>query len=195
VQSEAGPVAIGVDRVQGARHEIIRPLPSGAGALPLLTGACFDPDGNPRLVFDPRGLAEVVRRAEAPLPDSKNESRLPILIVDDSVTTRMLEQTILEANGYEVDFAVSGEEAFQKVRKRRYGLMLVDVEMPGMNGFEVLEKARLDPELRNVPAILVTTRNSPDDRRRGMEAGARAYLLKTDFDEGLLLQTIRGLIG
>jgi two-component system chemotaxis sensor kinase CheA len=121
--------------------------------------------------------------------------RAPILVVDDSLTTRMLEQNILESAGYEVDLAVSAEDGLQKARQRRYGLFLVDVEMPGMNGFEFVAKTRGDPDLREVPAILVTSLNSAEHRRRGIEVGAHAHIVKGEFDENRLRGLIRDLIG
>ena len=92
------------------------------------------------------------REEEAPAP------RAPILVIDDSLTTRMLEQSILESAGYEVDVAVSAEEALDKARARRYGLFIVDVEMPGMDGFEFVRVTRAEPRLSSTPAILVTSR-------------------------------------
>jgi two-component system chemotaxis sensor kinase CheA len=107
----------------------------------------------------------------------------------------MLEQSILEAAGYEVELATSGEEALEKARRARYAVFVVDVEMPGMNGFELLERFRADPALATTPAILVTSRATPDDRRRGEAAGARAHIDKGAFDAGHLLRAIRGLTG
>jgi two-component system chemotaxis sensor kinase CheA len=115
--------------------------------------------------------------------------------VDDSLTTRMLEQSILESAGFEVDLAVSGEEALGKARRRRYSLFLVDVEMPGMDGFELVEQVRSDPLLRDIPAILVTSRSAPADRRRGAEVGAAGFVVKSEFDQADLLSRIRRLLG
>jgi two-component system chemotaxis sensor kinase CheA len=106
----------------------------------------------------------------------------------------MLEKSILESAGYEVDLAISAEEALAKAAGRRYALFLVDVEMPGMDGFAFIAKTRADPDLREVPAILVTSRNAPEDRRRGIEAGAQAYIVKGEFDQGQVLETIRKLV-
>jgi two-component system chemotaxis sensor kinase CheA len=118
-----------------------------------------------------------------------------VLVIDDSLTTRMLEQTILESAGYEVETAASAEEGLVRARARRFALVLVDVEMPGMDGFEFVARTREDPALRATPAILVTSRHSPDDRRRGEEVGARAYIVKGEFDQEHLLRTIRLLVG
>lgn len=118
-----------------------------------------------------------------------------MLVVDDSLTTRMLEQSILESAGYEVELATSAEEALSKAKEKRYGLFVVDVEMPGMDGFEFVASTRADPDLRETPAILVTSRGSAEDRQRGRDAGARGYIVKGEFDQGHLLQAIRELIG
>jgi two-component system chemotaxis sensor kinase CheA len=121
--------------------------------------------------------------------------RPSVLIIDDSLTTRMLEQSILESAGYEVDLATSGEEGLGKAREKQYGLFLVDVEMPGMDGFEFVSRTRADPVLGTIPSILVTSRNAVDDRRRGEQVGARAYIVKGEFDQELLLRKIREFVG
>jgi two-component system chemotaxis sensor kinase CheA len=118
-----------------------------------------------------------------------------VLVIDDSLTTRMLEQSILESAGYEVELATSAEEGLGKAREKQYGLFLVDVEMPGMDGFEFVTHTQSDPLLRAVPSILVTSRNAVEDRRRGEQAGARAYIVKGEFDQGYLLQKIREFMG
>jgi two-component system chemotaxis sensor kinase CheA len=107
----------------------------------------------------------------------------------------MLEQSILESAGYEVELAVSAEEALARAKTRRFGAFIVDVEMPGMNGFEFIAEARADPALRDVPCILVTSRAKPEDKRRGKDLGARAYIVKSEFDQQELLSSIRSLLG
>jgi two-component system chemotaxis sensor kinase CheA len=187
-------VAVGVDRLVGSQRIVVQPLPELAGASPIVAGAAQDAAGNPRLVLDPGALAEAALAAGAEAP-AEPEARPPILVVDDSLTTRMLEQSILESAGFEVDLAVSGEEALGKARRRRYSLFLVDVEMPGMDGFELVEQVRSDPLLRDIPAILVTSRSAPADRRRGAEVGAAGFVVKSEFDQADLLSRIRRLLG
>ncbi|MGH7442606.1 MAG: response regulator, partial [bacterium] len=111
-----------------------------------------------------------------------------------SLTTRMLEQSILETAGYRVDLASSAEEGLAKARLRRYGVILVDVEMPGMDGFGFLEALAGDPALAGTPAILVSSRSAPEDRRRGAAAGAADYMVKGEFDQARLLGRIRELL-
>jgi two-component system chemotaxis sensor kinase CheA len=187
--------AVGVDRLLGTASLVLRPLPPFAPADPVIAGAAIDGEGTPQLVLDPVELvASAFRSERTSAATTAAEARPPILVIDDSLTTRMLEQSILESAGYEVELATSAEEGLEKARRRRYQLFLVDVEMPGMDGFGFVTTTRADPVLREVPAILVTSRNAPEDRRRGLDAGASGYIVKGDFDQGQLLTLIRGLV-
>jgi len=185
--------AIGVERLQGAANVIVRPVPALAFADPLVAGLYLDARGVPQPVLDAEALVKSLGGGGA--MEAEPERALPILVIDDSLTTRVLEQSILESAGYEVDLAIHAEEGIEKARARRYGLFLVDVEMPGMDGFEFVERTRADPELSKTPAILVTSRNAPEDRKRGVDAGARGYIVKSEFDQREVLDLIRGLIG
>jgi two-component system, chemotaxis family, sensor kinase CheA len=193
VEAGGGSAAIGVDRMLGTAVEVVRPLPELAAADPVIAGAGLDAQGTPRLVVDPEALVTAARR-ERSLPRVAETSRRSVLVIDDSLTTRMLEQSILESAGYDVDTAVSGEQALELARKKPYALFLVDVEMPGIDGFTFIERTRADPTLRDVPAILVTSRSSADDRRRGEEVGARGFIVKSEFDQTDLLARIRGMV-
>lgn len=193
VRAPSGEAAIGVDRLLGSGTEVVQPLKPWVEADPIVVGVSIDPRGRPRPILDPEALVRAARTAEPDAPEPV-VTRPPLLVVDDSLTTRMLEQSILEAAGFEVDLAVSGEEALSKARSRRYGLFVVDVEMPGMDGFEYLAAVRADAALRDIPSILVTSRNTPEDKRRGADLGARAYVVKSEFDQKALLATIRGLV-
>jgi two-component system, chemotaxis family, sensor kinase CheA len=186
--------AVGVERLRGTQNLVLRPLPEFTPGDPTVAGASLDAEGHPQLVLDPEGLVEHVSRVGA-MPAAANSARAPILVIDDSLTTRMLEQSILESAGYEVDLATSGEDGLERALKRRYALFLVDVEMPGMDGFTFIERTRKDPALRDIPAILVTSRASAEDRRRGQSVGARAYIVKGEFDQIDLLEKIRLLAG
>ncbi|HEX2670445.1 MAG TPA: response regulator, partial [Polyangiaceae bacterium] len=194
VVADGGIVALGVERVLGIESIVARGIPELALMSVIVSGASFDADGNPRIVLSPEGLVHAARKlAAAPRPEP--QPRAPILVIDDSLTTRMLEQSILESAGYEVELAVSGEEGMDKARLRKYALFLVDVEMPGMDGFTFIERTRADPELCQVPAILVTSRASAEDRERGRAVGALAHIEKREFNQTELLDRIRKLVG
>ena len=173
---------------------LLRPLSDLVPVAPVVAGASLDEEGNPQLLLDPDALVAEAGRVAAVQPEPETRS-MPVLVIDDSLTTRMLERSILESAGYEVDVATSGEEALDMARRRRYALFLVDVEMPGMDGYAFIERANADPVLAGVPSILVTSRTSPEDHRRGEEVGAHAYVVKSEFDQSDLLKRIRELVG
>jgi two-component system chemotaxis sensor kinase CheA len=193
VDATEGPVALGVDRLMGISNVVMRPLPELAPASDLVAGASVDVEGRPQIVLDPQGL---LRRALAGSSQtgSAAPARLPILVIDDSLTTRMLEQSILESAGYLVHAAASAEEGLSMARQQRYALFLVDVDMPGMDGFTLMETMQADPMLRQTPGILVTSRDSPQDRQRGRQAGAKDYIVKGEFAQAAFLDSVRKLI-
>jgi two-component system chemotaxis sensor kinase CheA len=193
ISAEVGSVVLEVDRLLGVEDIVARALPELASLPSVVSGASLDTDGNPRMVLGPEGLVQAARKLVAS-PRVAPARRAPILVIDDSLTTRMLEQSILESAGYEVDLATSGEDGLEKARRRKYSLFLVDVEMPGIDGFTFIEQTRKDPALKDIPAILVTSRASPRDRERGLAVGAVAHIEKREFNQSDLLRRIRGLV-
>lgn len=193
VDGAGGRAAFGVDRLLGVGRMVMRALPEGMQASPAVGGASLDAEGNPQLVLDPDGLVAAAHggQSEVAAPPAP---KLPVLVVDDSMTTRMLEKSILESAGYSVDVALSGEEGLERVRNRRFGMILVDVEMPGMDGFAFIEHIRADPALRDIPAILVTSLGSSEHLRRGKEVGANGHIVKSEFNQAELLATIERLM-
>ncbi|MDC0740314.1 hybrid sensor histidine kinase/response regulator [Polyangium mundeleinium] len=197
VQSGEAWVALGVDRLLGTMDVVLRPLPPGAGSPAAVAGAAFDAQGDPMLVLDPPALSRTGARkvGTAPATTRAAPKRLPILVIDDSLTTRMLEQSILESAGYEVELSASAEEGLRKAKARRYGLFIVDVEMPGMDGFEFTATTRADPALRDVPVIIVTSLATSKDREKGTAAGASAYIVKGEFDQKHFVGKVAELLG
>jgi two-component system chemotaxis sensor kinase CheA len=190
----SGAVAIGVDRLLGTSNVVVRPLPSFLSVSPIVSGVWLDAEGNPQLVLDSDGLVSRAQRNEHQVRREADVASLaPILVIDDSLTTRMLEQSILESASYSVEVASSAEEGLVKAKSKRYLLFLVDVEMPGMDGFAFIEQTKADPTLRDIPAILVTSRSAPEDLQRGIDVGAGAYVTKGEFDQGKLLERIKEL--
>ena len=169
----SGLAALGVERLLGRARVLVRPLPALASFDPIVVGASLDAEGDPQPVLDSDRLAEAARRAERRAPSPETPAP-PILVVDDSLTTRMLEQSILESAGYEVELASSGEEALEKARRRRFRLFLVDVEMPGMDGFAFVEHLQRTPPCARSPPSSSPRATGPEDRVRGDRASARA---------------------
>ena len=126
--------------------------------------------------------------------ESKEIHQQAILVAEDSITSRSLLRNIIEASGFRVKTAVDGLEAFQFMQNESFDLVVSDVEMPRMNGFMLTSKIRGDKLLSEIPVILVTALESADDRQKGMEAGANAYIVKSSFEQSNLVETIRRLI-
>jgi two-component system chemotaxis sensor kinase CheA len=193
VAGAGGFAAIGVEGLVGIAKTVVRPLPKHMAASPIVVAASLDADGNPQLVLDPDGLVMAARRGHAEERDAAPAKR-SVLVVDDSLTTRMLEQSILEAAGYDVDLAVSGEEALDRIRDKSYALILADVEMPGMDGFALVARIRANAKSRDIPAILVTSLAEPEHRKRGRDVGAQGYIVKSEFDQAALLSMIEPMM-
>jgi len=128
------------------------------------------------------------------LPEVAEVSPPSILAVEDSLTARELERDILEAAGYEVEVAVDGLDALEKLRRKRFDLIVTDIQMPGLDGFELIQRLRQSEEHKEVPIVVVTTRESEEDKKRGVEVGADAYIVKSTFDQRGLLECIERLI-
>lgn len=189
--------ALGADSLVDTLDIVVKPLPPGVDAAASIAGAAFDSHGDPVLVLDPMGL-DVVRADEGQTQSSPalaRAPRLPILVIDDSLTTRMLEQSILEAAGYSVDLSASAEDALRRAQSRTYGLFIVDVEMPGMNGYEFTRITRADPRLSSIPVIMVTSLSTAESRQRGLDAGASEYIVKGDFDQKHFVRKVTELLG
>jgi two-component system chemotaxis sensor kinase CheA len=190
LQTAAGQVAICADRAAAISTVISRAIPQVAAVHPIIAGASIDADGRAELVLDPEQLAGYTAEVEPDAPARRHA----VLVIDDSLTTRMLERSILESAGYDVDLATSAEEGLEAARNRPYSLILCDVEMPGMDGFSFVERIRADPHLRDIPALLVSSRASPADFQRGRDAGAQGYIVKSQFDQVALLAQIARLL-
>lgn len=186
-------VAFGVDRLLGVENIVVRQLPDLAPAAPSVLAVALAPDGSARVVLNTEELVRGARHVGAQ-PAELEAKVFKILVIDDSLTTRMLEQSILESAGYDVDTATSAEEGLEKAQAQDYALFLVDVEMPGMNGFSFIETIRADARLHAVPAVLVTSLNSPEDFERGRAVGASGYIVKSEFDQIDLLDRIHRLV-
>lgn len=191
--SGAGASAVGVTRLAGVESVVLQAPPPLAAADASVLGLYLDDAGDPGIVLDPEHLAQTLA-ARASRGGGTAAPAKPVLVVDDSLTTRMLECSILEAAGYTVAMAASAEEGLEMALRGDFGLVLVDVEMPGMDGFAFIEKAGADPVLRHLPCILVTSRDSREDRARAVQAGARGHIVKGEFDQAQFLRQVGELV-
>lgn len=191
-------LALAVDELLGEEELIVRPLPRGYGLPPALAGAALRSDGGLALALNVTALAA----AAAPHADlgpgadtaSTPARRHRILVADDSITTRTLELSVLEAAGYDVVAAVDGVDAWRQLEDGEFDLVVSDVEMPRMDGFALCEAIRASAQLSRLPVVLVTAKEAPADRARGLEVGADAYLGKSGFDQHDLLRVVRELL-
>ncbi|MBI2002575.1 MAG: response regulator [candidate division NC10 bacterium] len=150
------------------------------------------------LILDPGTLIRVARGAPVAAPGrpvAPTAAPARLLVVEDSLIARDLERTILESAGFQVEAAVDGVDALEKLGSGDFDLIITDIEMPRMDGFELLGRIRAQERTRGLPVIVVTNREKAEDKRRGMELGADAYILKASFNQASLLETIQRLIG
>jgi len=201
VTVEAGGrrLALVVDDLSDERELVVRPLEhAGAAATALTVGTALLGDGDVVLVLGVAALfgGDSPHPALAmPASERFDPSSQRILVVDDSITSRTLEQSVLAAAGYDVITAVDGLEGWRVVEHGGIALVVSDVEMPHLDGIALCERIRGSARSAALPVILVTSLDEPAQRARGLEAGADAYLTKFGFDQDTLLQTVRQLLG
>jgi two-component system chemotaxis sensor kinase CheA len=143
------------------------------------------------LLKSARHASSSVRLAKQPVAIAAPAKR--VLIAEDSITSRMLIKGILETAGYEVKTTVDGLEAYTALRAERFDVLVSDVEMPRLNGFDLTARVRANKHLSELPVILVTALESREDRERGIDVGASAYLVKSNLDQSNLLEALRRL--
>ncbi len=190
-----------VSGTRGTRELLVRKLGDQLRRLRFFSGATLLGDGTPALMLSVPDLyasrleagATTLRRELA--AQRQNAVRGRVLVVDDSITTRTMEKNILETHQYEVEVAISGTDALAKAALSDFDLVVTDIEMPGMDGFELTRELRKQQRTAQVPVVIVSSRASDEDRRRGIEVGAQAYIVKSSFDQGKLLDTVDALIG
>ena len=191
-------VAFAVDAVLDEQEILVKPLRKplsrvrNVSAVTILGSGQVAPILNiVDLLKSARLLVKSFPQITAGSPPAKTKA---VLVAEDSITSRMLLKGILESAGYRVKTAVDGMEAFTLLKAEHFDLVVSDVEMPRLNGFDLTARIRADQKLTDLPVILVTALETREDRERGLEAGANAYLIKSSFDQGNLLETVQRLI-
>lgn len=171
---------------------------------PISARRALLPDGSPLLIVDVDDLVRSMNtllsggrlhQVSGPSGATGVAARKRILVVDDSITVREVERRLLENNGYDVDVAVDGMEGWNAVRVGRYALVISDVDMPRMNGIELLTLIRNDGRFRSLPVMIVSYKDREEDRLQGLEAGANYYVTKSSFHDDTLLQAVVDLVG
>jgi two-component system sensor histidine kinase and response regulator WspE len=201
-----GPQACGliVDRFLGERELVVQPLDPMLGKIKDISAGALLDDGAPVLIVDVedvlRSVAKLASDGRLAAPEPVAAPHVPqvrkrVLVVDDSLTVRELERKLLLQNGYDVDVAVDGMDGWNAVRGGGFDLVVTDVDMPRMDGIELVSLITRDPQLRSTPVMIVSYKDRDEDRRRGLEAGAAYYLTKGSFHDETLVQAVVDLIG
>ncbi|HEY4912311.1 MAG TPA: response regulator [Candidatus Dormibacteraeota bacterium] len=198
--SADSPHAFQVETVLQKRDVVVRGLTGRLRELKAVTGACIEPNGSIVLVLDVSTLIE--RSMSAVAVGSKGAEiaagpppQLSVVVVDDTMMVRELQRSILERGGYAVRTASDGAEAMAMLSETPADLVVTDVEMPILDGLQLIKNMRAHSRLANVPVLIVSSHGSEEDRQRGLDAGADGYIVKTSFDEAGLLSAVSRLLG
>ncbi len=193
-----------VDRVLGERELVVHRLDARLGKIKDVAAGALMEDGTPALILDVEDLIRsadklahegVLDRARASSTGAEGGRRKRVLVVDDSLTVRELERKLLGQRGYEVEVAVDGMDGWNAVRLGGFDLVVTDVDMPRLDGIELVTLIKADRQLQGLPVMIVSYKDREEDRQRGLEAGADYYLTKGSFHDERLLDAVVDLIG
>ncbi|SPA32440.1 Response regulator receiver ATP-binding histidine kinase, cheA family [Cupriavidus taiwanensis] len=195
---------IAVDRMLGERLLVVQPLPAALGKIRDIAAGSLTDDGTPVLIFD---VEDMIRSVEKLVSEGRIEGvrqgaaasvqarARRVLVVDDSLTVRELQRKLLAGRGYDVTVAVDGMDGWNVLRAEAFDLVITDIDMPRMDGIELVRRIRQDAALRQLPVMVVSYKDREQDRQRGLEAGADYYLAKGSFHDAALLDAVQDLIG
>lgn len=193
-----------IDQLLDEQDRVIKPLPEHLRGAGLVGGLVVTGANELISILQAPALLEAARRTRRAatvrhLPEASAPSRhgrdYHLLVVDDSLNTREIEKEVLEACGYRVTLAEDGLDGWQKAVGGRFDAVLTDVEMPGLDGFSLTAKLRENAKYQTTPIVIITSREKEEDKRRGIQVGADAYIVKGDFDQSSLVSTLRNLLG
>jgi two-component system sensor histidine kinase and response regulator WspE len=192
------------DRFLGERDLVVQPLDKRLGKIKDIAAGSLMEDGSPVLIVDIDDMLRSVEKfvstgrlnkVEEGAGGEVRNARRRVLVVDDSLTVRELQRKLLDQAGYEVEIAVDGVDGWNAVRAGHFDLIVTDIDMPRMDGIELVKLIKEDPKLGKLPVMIVSYKDREEDRRRGLEAGADYYLTKGSFHDDTLQQAVADLIG
>jgi two-component system, chemotaxis family, sensor histidine kinase and response regulator WspE len=204
IGSDALRYGVVTGKFLGERELVVKPLDPRLGKIKDITAGALLDDGSPVLIVDVEDLIRSVEKSieAGTLGAVRNEDgretqkRLKrVLVVDDSLTVRELERKLLRTRGYEVEMAVDGMDGWNAARTGGFDLVITDIDMPRMDGIELVTLIKKDSKLKSLPVMIVSYKDRAEDRRRGLDAGADYYLAKASFHDETLLQAVVDLIG
>lgn len=202
---DSGLVGLVVSRFLGEQDLVVRTLDPRLGKVPHIAAAAILDDGSPALIVDVEDTLASLRKqlgegtfagisvaaaSAAPVRAAKR-----ILVAEDSITVREVERQLLLRMGYEVAVAVDGMDAWNQLRAGRFDMLVTDIDMPRMNGIELVRTVRSDARFAHLPIAVVSYKDREEDRRAGLEAGANAYLTKGSFQDQSFASTVTDLVG
>ncbi|MHB8159816.1 MAG: hybrid sensor histidine kinase/response regulator [Thermoleophilia bacterium] len=202
VGSDKFMLGLEVGRLLGEQEVVIKPLGVFLGSLPYIAGLTILGSGAAVVVLNISQLARKVKEGTPGQHKVKHEHqvgipvtrRKTVLVVEDSLVVRELQRNILETAGYDVNTAVDGADALIQLSQKPADCVVTDIEMPRMDGFDLTSAIRKTEDLRDTPVIMVTSLGNDSDKKRGIEVGADAYVIKGSFDQDILLNTIERLV-
>jgi two-component system sensor histidine kinase and response regulator WspE len=202
ISDQANAYGLVVDRFLGERDLVVRPLDPRLGKVRDISASALMDDGSPVLIVDASDLVRSIDNMlnsgqfrPVDVNTAKRSERKRLLVVDDSITVREMTRKLLQNRGYDVDVAVNGMDAWTAIRSNQYDLVVSDIDMPRMNGIELVKQIKAHPKLNVLPVIIVSYRDRQDDRIQGMKAGADYYITKSSFHDDTLVNAVIDLIG
>ncbi|WP_369071171.1 hybrid sensor histidine kinase/response regulator [Burkholderia gladioli] len=204
IGAEPETYGVAVDRFLGERMLVVQPLDARLQKIRNIAAGALLENGDPVLIVDVedlvRSIDKLIRggqltKIRRDAGGALAQRRKQVLVVDDSLTVRELERKLLEKRGYAVTIAVDGMDGWNAIRGERFDLVVTDIDMPRMDGIELVTLIKGDPLLKAVPVMIVSYKDRDEDRRRGLEAGADYYLAKGSFHDEALLDAVHDLIG
>ncbi len=204
VADHATTYGLAVDKFLGERELVVQPLDARLGRVKDVTAGALMEDGSPVLILN---VDDMIRSVEKLVATGKlgsvgragasreGSKRKRVLVVDDSLTVRELERKLLGGRGYVVEVAVDGIDGWNAIRTGHFDLVVTDIDMPRMDGIELVGHIKRDPRFQNLPVMIVSYKDREEDRQRGLEAGADYYLTKGSFHDETLVQAVVDLIG